>query len=878
MYFFFIFIFTFFPLIQSNSYPWSFQQRLRVPSAGSTYGLTPSYISGRGFMYMITGYDQYDPGVFIHSTDDGSLYTPIDLQHLDPLPKNPKWILKNKLKPSDAVPSDHFGKNLVVENFILAISAPNSNSNRGAVYIFNGTNEHYSETQKIISPDYYPNSYFGESMSLNNDFLFIGAKGYNSNSGAVYVFKKKNESPTFTFLLKLLPEDSLENQFFGEYVSHYNKVAVISARNDELEGNQSGSVYIFTQDDETHWTEKQKMWSEEIFTYRNNPNDWGKIDLSLGDRYFGNSLVITEYNDIIVGIDNLDYGTGIRDSVYIFSEISSNFWSLQQKLFHEEDSRELENPDAIPTEQNFFPLPDDQITSKTVIYSNQQELITNVYYNDYTKAFYFKSNGPGQWSFLSSFIAYNVESETNSYYDEATNTYQIRPSIRQFFNHRKVGGHILSTHGDQVQIRSQLTYGSCLIIYLTDHFNDGWSGAVLTIRSPDGRNDTFAPGCNPVDPFVVRYCPNNREGSMYTDDHTYILKVFAPTQVNFFWEISYRVMIEATGEFFLGDFSTTMHFKYSSATNTFKYVYGENLIFNDLKTVETTIDGVTTTTEVERLCHKCITIARANWEGLQIKNKFGFWPLTVYGSPYYISDFEGKNLYSQGKICYGDFSSNQCYQTLIDGLYRLRLGHGDIGNRLKYQVPLADSTWEGCGRKGTINEEFFFRILNGKCSPILIHPYSNKCEIPPEIDYEYFMNGGRPNFYNSPTFAPTFSPTISHSPSQEPTNLPTYTPTISPTQSPSFYPTSSPTQFPTITPPTEVPTIAPTEVPTELPTYAPTEVPTEVPTQQPTESPTLSRRKLQQEEKKPRIKYMKKMKKNKKNQQQNFNVNVNNFV
>ena len=62
-----------------------------------------------------------------------------------------------------------------------------------------------------------------------------------------------------------------------------------------------------------------------------------------------------------------------------------------------------------------------------------------------------------------------------------------------------IAGYLLSSGGDNtIQIRSKFQNNSCLQIWLSDHFLDGWDTAVLTIRAPDLSNDTFHPHCDQV--------------------------------------------------------------------------------------------------------------------------------------------------------------------------------------------------------------------------------------------------------------------------------------------------------------------------------------------------------------------------------------------
>ena len=76
------------------------------------------------------------------------------------------------------------------------------------------------------------------------------------------------------------------------------------------------------------------------------------------------------------------------------------------------------------------------------------------------------------------------------------------------------------------QIRNQYDNRSCLQLWMSDHFLDGWDTAVLTVRAPDLTNDTFHPHCDQVDPFMVRYCPYQP-----SDEGVYIVKVRPSSRV-----------------------------------------------------------------------------------------------------------------------------------------------------------------------------------------------------------------------------------------------------------------------------------------------------------------------------------------------------------
>jgi hypothetical protein len=47
-------------------------------------------------------------------------------------------------------------------------------------------------------------------------------------------------------------------------------------------------------------------------------------------------------------------------------------------------------------------------------------------------------------------------------------------------------------------LHTRFTKTSCLLIWMSDHYGDGWDTALLTVRAPDTSNDTFYPNCNQV--------------------------------------------------------------------------------------------------------------------------------------------------------------------------------------------------------------------------------------------------------------------------------------------------------------------------------------------------------------------------------------------
>lgn len=189
-----------------------------------------------------------------------------------------------------------------------------------------------------------------------------------------------------------------------------------------------------------------------------------------------------------------------------------------------------------------------------------------------------------------------------------------------------------------------------------------------------------------MDPFLFRYCPYQPE-----DEGIYIIKVFAATQARFYWELSYRVMVEDTGVWYDGDYATKMEFNFNATSSTFSLVNLQNEV------------------DLSAACYRCNTITTQHWAALQIPGKSAFWPVTVFGAPYYISDYEGRTLFASGKICDG-VAHYECYQTMTDGMYILRLGKGLFGSLLGF--PLQNASWEACGESGGVRNQLVIIVIH----------------------------------------------------------------------------------------------------------------------------------------------------------------------
>ena len=165
-----------------------------------------------------------------------------------------------------------------------------------------------NEEMKLITSD-GEGKYFGNSVGISGARSIVGAYGDNvngNNSGSAYIYHWNG----FDWEeYKLIPGDGNAGDYFGLSVAISGDRAIVGAYGDDDHGSSSGSAYLFHWDG-VNWIQQQKITAD---------------DGSFGDN-FGYSVAI-EGETAIVGAYS-DDGNG---SAYLFHWDGAS-WVQQQKI------------------------------------------------------------------------------------------------------------------------------------------------------------------------------------------------------------------------------------------------------------------------------------------------------------------------------------------------------------------------------------------------------------------------------------------------------------------------------------------------------------------------------------------------------------------
>ena len=164
-------------------------------------------------------------------TDTGSVYV-YDLDGTNEV----------KITASDGAQSDRFGDSVSVANNKILVGAYRYLSRTGAAYVYDldGTNE-----VKITASDAATNDYYAEEVVIGSNKVVVGSPRDASGNGSVYVYDLDGTNE-----LKITASDAAtayQPAQFGESVAIGNGKIVVGARGD-WSGSSNGAVYVYDLD------------------------------------------------------------------------------------------------------------------------------------------------------------------------------------------------------------------------------------------------------------------------------------------------------------------------------------------------------------------------------------------------------------------------------------------------------------------------------------------------------------------------------------------------------------------------------------------------------------------------------------------------------
>ena len=312
------------------------------------------------------------------------------------------WSQVQKIVASDRGTSDRFGRSVSISNDFLIVGAyqededasgNNPLNGAGSAYVFKrdvaGT---WNEVQKIVASDRGAGDRFGQAVSIDGDYLIVGANLEDedatasntlSSSGSAYIFEKDG-SDNWSEVQKITASDRQANDQFGWSLSISGSYAVVGAyfEDDDVNGantlNNSGSAYIFERDGSGNWIQVDKV----VASARADNDQFG-YSVSI----LGNFIAIGS-----IGDDEDENETNTFNdagSVYVYIRDGSGNWNHEAKVVTTDRAEFDAFGRSVSLSGNYLAVGADEEDEDT----NGSNTLSNA-----GSAYLFSRNSSGNWS------------------------------------------------------------------------------------------------------------------------------------------------------------------------------------------------------------------------------------------------------------------------------------------------------------------------------------------------------------------------------------------------------------------------------------------------------------------------------------------------
>ena len=251
------------------------------------------------------------------------------------------WTQVQKIVAADRDIDDRFGFAVSISGDYAVVGAytededasgGNPLTDPGSAYMFERLSGTWTQVQKIVSSDRFPNDRFGISVSIAGTSVIIGADyedqdatGGNplTEAGSAYMFERIGG--TWTQVQKIVASDRAPTDFFGNAVSISGTYAIVGAYyedEDETGGNtksEAGSAYIYERVAGV-WTQVRKIVSSD----RDVQDRFAQSVCISGDY----AIVGSPLEDEDASGNNTLFDAG---SCYIFQRVAGT-WTQVQKI------------------------------------------------------------------------------------------------------------------------------------------------------------------------------------------------------------------------------------------------------------------------------------------------------------------------------------------------------------------------------------------------------------------------------------------------------------------------------------------------------------------------------------------------------------------
>ena len=156
------------------------------------------------------------------------------------------WSIEQKVFAEDGVGEDYFGESVSISGDFAIVGAPLNNYPLGAAYLYQQVDNQWLLVQKILASDSINTMGFGSSVFIKGDYMIISANhGYNNSSGTAYIYHNDGENWNEINTITASGSPICDQYGCSVGISEDGEYAIVGAFNDDENGEGFGAAYIY---------------------------------------------------------------------------------------------------------------------------------------------------------------------------------------------------------------------------------------------------------------------------------------------------------------------------------------------------------------------------------------------------------------------------------------------------------------------------------------------------------------------------------------------------------------------------------------------------------------------------------------------------------
>ena len=156
------------------------------------------------------------------------------------------WSIEQKVFAEDGVGEDYFGESVSISGDFAIVGAPLNNYPLGAAYLYQQVDNQWLLVQKILASDSTNTMGFGSSVFIKGDYMIISANhGYNNSSGTAYIYHNDGENWNEINTITASGSPICDQYGCSVGISEDGEYAIVGAFNDDENGEGFGAAYIY---------------------------------------------------------------------------------------------------------------------------------------------------------------------------------------------------------------------------------------------------------------------------------------------------------------------------------------------------------------------------------------------------------------------------------------------------------------------------------------------------------------------------------------------------------------------------------------------------------------------------------------------------------